>query len=215
MYVVLTTSLGLLACWASILPTVPLHHCNWTFKRYIVYNVLFMSMCDCKYSALGGQKREGIRSPRAGVTGSYDLTNMGGETNSGPLQKQDVLFVPEPFLLPPTAYLKLSFSKSSCTQRWHWLCLVCGISITFYTIYHQGFVFLFDPKLSKWWFVLCLPCYLNSKCLCVLLTYTESILKVIPSRSKSKLAHLQCHWNASWSSTWHGIWHAVRVLGKR
>lgn len=77
MYVVLTTSLGLLACWASILPTVPLHHCNWTFKRYIVYNVLFMSMCDCKYSALGRQKREGIRSPRAGVTGSYDLTNMG------------------------------------------------------------------------------------------------------------------------------------------
>lgn len=137
----------------------------------------------------------------------------------GSSAKAVCVFCPEPSLLPPTAYLKPNFSEFSCAQRWHWLCLVCGIIIIFYTIYHWGFVFLFDPKLLKWWFVLCLPCYLNSKCLCVLLTYIESILKIIPSRSKGRHAHLQCHWNASWSSTWHGIWHgmwhAVRVLGKR
>lgn len=177
-----------------------------------------MSMCECKYSALGGQKRESIRSPRAGVTGSYDLTNMGcQEANSGPLQKHYVLFATEPSLLPPTAYLKLSFSEFSCAQRWHWLCLVCG-TIIVYTIYcveKQGFVFPFDPKLSKWWFVLLLSFYFNSKCLCVLLTYIESIFKIIPSRSKGRHPHLQYHWNASWHGIWHVIWHAVRVLGKK
>lgn len=92
MYVVPTTSLGLLECWASILPTVPLHHSNCTFKRYIVYNVLFKSTCECKYSALGRQKSEGIRSPRAGVTGSYDLTNMGAGNPIRVLCKSSMCF---------------------------------------------------------------------------------------------------------------------------